>query len=84
MKLLKENETSANLAAAKVMRISIIVLILNIAGIFIVDMTQMIIAYITGAVLLAVPTLFTNVMETLSTMVKDIREISEQLNALAK
>lgn len=67
MKLLNENEASANLAAAKVMRISIIVLtvvlILNIVGIFIVDMTQMVIAYIAGAVLLAIPTLLTNAMK---------------------
>lgn len=67
MKMLQENETSANLAAAKVMRVSIIVLtavlILNIVGIFIVDMTQMVIAYISGAVLLAVPTLIVNVMK---------------------
>lgn len=67
MKLLKENETSANLAVAKVMRISVIVLtavlILNIAGIFIVDMTQMIIAYAAGTVMLALPTLIVNVMK---------------------
>lgn len=67
MKLLKENETSANLAVAKVMRISIIVLtvvfILNIVGIFIVDMTQMIIAYIAGTALLALPTLIVNGMK---------------------
>lgn len=67
MKLLNENETSANLAVATVMRISIIVLtvvlILNIIGIFIVDMTQMIIAYIAGSVLLAVPTLIVNVLK---------------------
>lgn len=67
MKMLKENEASANLAAAKVMRISIIVLtavlILNIVGIFIVDMTQMLIAYITGTVMLAVPTVIINFMK---------------------
>lgn len=67
MKILKENETSANLAVAKVMRISTVVLtvvlILNIVGIFIVDMTQMIIAYVTGAVLLLVPTLVSNVLK---------------------
>ncbi|MDE6727185.1 MAG: hypothetical protein K2J80_04510, partial [Oscillospiraceae bacterium] len=67
MKLLKENETSANMAVAKVMRISIIVLtvvlILNIVGIFIVDMTQMIIAYIAGTALLALPTLIVNGMK---------------------
>lgn len=67
MKLLKENETSANLAVAKVMRISMIVLtvvfILNVVGIFIVDMTQMIIAYIAGMILLFIPTLLINIMK---------------------
>lgn len=67
MKLLKENETGANLAVAKVMRISMIVLtivfILNIIGIFIVDMKQMTIAYITGMALLFVPTLTVNIMK---------------------
>lgn len=67
MKILKENETSANLAVAKVMRISTVVLtvvlILNIVGIFIVDMTQMIIAYVAGAILLLVPTLVSNVLK---------------------
>lgn len=67
MKLLKDNETSANLAVAKVMRVSAIVLtvvfILNIVGIFIVDMTQMVIAYISGMILLLVPTLVSNLMK---------------------
>lgn len=67
MNLLKENEASANLAVAKVMRISVIVLtvvfILNIVGIFIVDMTQMIVAYIAGSVLLLIPTLASNIMK---------------------
>lgn len=67
MKLLNENEKSANLAVAKVMRISIIVLtavlILNIIGIFIVDMAQMVIAYIGGSIMLIIPTLVINVMK---------------------
>ncbi len=67
MKILKDNETSANLAVAKVMRISAIVLtvvlILNIVGIFIVDMTQMTIAYIAGMILLFIPTLVSNVLK---------------------
>ena len=67
MKILKENETSANLAVAKVMRISAIVLtvvlILNIVGVFIVDMTQMVISYISGVILLLVPTLVSNILK---------------------
>lgn len=67
MKLLKENEKNANLAAAKVMRISTAVLavvfILNVVGIFIVDMTQMMISCFAGAMLLMFPTLLVNVMK---------------------
>lgn len=67
MKLLNENEKSANLASAKVMRVSMIVLtvvlILNIIGIFIVDMTQMTVAYITGMILLFIPTLIVNILK---------------------
>lgn len=67
MKVLKENETSANLAVAKVMRVSAVVLtvvlILNIVGVFIVDMVQMTVAYIAGMILLLAPTLISNVMK---------------------
>lgn len=74
MKILKANETSANLAVAKVMRVSAIVLtvvlILNIVGIFIVDMTQMVIAYISGMILLLVPTFVSNVLKSSKGYVK--------------
>lgn len=40
-----------------------VVLILNILGIFIVDMTQMVIAYISTVILLAVPTLLVKAMK---------------------
>ncbi|MDE6579218.1 MAG: hypothetical protein K2K41_01625, partial [Ruminiclostridium sp.] len=40
-----------------------VVLILNIVGIFIVNMTQMIIAYIAGMILLFIPTLVSNVLK---------------------
>ena len=67
MKLLTENETSANLAVAKVMRISMIVLtavlILNILGIFIVEMYLMVTAYISGMVMLFLPTLVVNILK---------------------
>lgn len=67
MNLLKDNEIGANIASAKVMRLTSIVLtavlILNIVGIFIVDMTQMVICYIAGMVLMFVPTLVVNVMK---------------------
>ena len=65
MELLKENERSANKAAAKVMRITIIVfavvLLLDILGIFVVDLSVMITAFIIGTILLLVPSLLVNV-----------------------
>ena len=67
MELLTENEVSANLAVAKVMRVSMIVLtavlILNILGIFIVEMYLMVIAYISGMVMLFLPTLVVNILK---------------------
>ncbi|MDE7436590.1 MAG: hypothetical protein K2N01_12330 [Lachnospiraceae bacterium] len=67
MKVLQENEISANHAATKITLISAgvltLVLILNIVGIFIVDMTQMVICYISGSVLLLVPLLLTKKMK---------------------
>lgn len=60
MELLKENERSANKAAAKVMRITaivfIFVLILDIVGIFTVKLGVMIASYIIGTILLLIPT----------------------------
>ncbi len=67
MELLKENEKSANLAAAKVMRITVIVfaavLILDFIGIFVVEIGTMITAFIIGTVLLLIPTLLTNILK---------------------
>ena len=64
MELLKENERSANKAAAKVMRITIIVysavLILDILGIFVIDIGTMVMAFIKGAIMLFVPTVIVN------------------------
>ena len=54
--VLIENEKQANQAAAKVMRITFfiftLVYLLNVAGIFIVDMTVMTIAYVVASLLL--------------------------------
>ena len=67
MELLKENERSANKAAAKVMRITVLVfaavLVLDIVGIFVVELSTMIAAFIAGSVLLLVPTLIVNVLK---------------------
>ena len=76
MELLKENERSANKAAAKVMRITALVfaavLVLDILGVFVVELTTMIIAFIIGTVLLYVPTLIVNVMKQTADWVKYI------------
>ena len=57
--LLVENEKMANRLAARVMQITFLiltlVLALNIVGIFEVDMRNMIFAYVTGGILLLLP-----------------------------
>lgn len=74
MELLKENERSAEKAAAKVMRITAIVftlvLILDIVGIFTVKLGTMIAAFVIGTVLLLIPTLIVNVRKASGTWVK--------------
>lgn len=61
MELLRENERSANLAAAKVMRITILVfalvVLLDILGIFIIDLGTMFTAFGISTALLLIPTL---------------------------
>ncbi|MDY2698042.1 MAG: methyl-accepting chemotaxis protein [Lachnospiraceae bacterium] len=63
--VLIQNEKQANKAVAKVMRITFVlftvVYLLNVVGIFIVDMKIMTIAYLGGSVLLWVPTFIVNV-----------------------
>lgn len=65
MELLKENERSANRAAAKVMRITVLVfaavLILDIVGVFIIPLGVMITAFVIGAVLLFIPTFIVDI-----------------------
>lgn len=61
MELIKENERSANKAAAKVMMITaviyIAILILDVVGIFDVKVSVMVVSYIISTVLLLMPTL---------------------------
>ena len=61
MELLRENERSASIAAAKVMRITILVfalvVVLDILGIFVVDLGTMFAAFGISAALLLIPTL---------------------------
>ena len=63
--VLVQNEKQANKAAAKVMRITFIIFtlvyILNVLGIFVVDMKIMAIAYVLGSILLWVPTIIVNI-----------------------
>lgn len=76
MELLKENERSANRAAANVMRITaavfVVVLVLDIVGIFTVQLNTMIISFVIGTVLLFVPTLIVNVLKIEKNWVKYI------------
>ncbi|MGN0169310.1 MAG: methyl-accepting chemotaxis protein [Lachnospiraceae bacterium] len=59
--VLIQNEKEANRAVAKVMRITFLiftlVFLLNVFGIFVVDMKTMTLAYVSGSVLLWIPTL---------------------------
>lgn len=76
MELLKENERSAEKAAANVMRITaalfVLVLILDIVGIFKVEIGTMVMAFIIGTVLLFIPTLIVNVAKASGNWVKYI------------
>lgn len=64
-RVLVQNEKQANKAVAKVMRITFliftVVFLLNVVGIFVVDMKTMLGAYIAGSVLLWIPTFVVNI-----------------------
>ncbi len=74
MELLKENEKSANIAAAKVMRVTVlvyaVVLVLDIMGIFVIELGTMITAFIKGTVMLLIPTVIVNFMKKNDSWVK--------------
>lgn len=74
MELLKENERSANKAAAKVMLLTVavysLVLVLDILGIFVIELSTMIMAFIKGAVMLVIPALIVNVFKRNDAWVK--------------
>ena len=65
--VLVQNEKQANRAVAKVMRITFVmftlVYLLNVIGLFVVDMGIMTTVYLTGSVLLWLPSIFVNVMK---------------------
>lgn len=72
--VLVQNEKQANEAVAKVMRITFIIFtlvyILNVLGIFIVDMKIMTTAYVLGSVLLWLPTVLVNIAKQDGSYVK--------------
>lgn len=72
--VLIQNEKQANRAVAKVMRVTFLfftlVYLLNVIGIFVVDMKIMTLAYVTGTVFLWIPTLIVNVGKQQSGYVK--------------
>lgn len=65
--VLIQNEKQANKAATRVMRVTFFIYtfiyILNIIGIFVIDMNKMTIAYILAALILWAPTIIVNVMK---------------------
>ena len=72
--VLVQNEKQANKAVSKVMRITFIiytlVYILNVLGIFIVDMKVMTMAYVLGSIMLWMPTILVNVAKQDGSYVK--------------
>lgn len=72
--VLIQNEKQANKAVAKVMRITFImytlVFLLNVFGIFVVDMMIMTISYVIGTILLWIPTFLVNVFKQQKSYVK--------------
>ena len=72
--VLVQNEKHANKSVAKVMRITFLiftlVFLLNVVGIFVVDMKIMAIAYILGSILLWVPTIIVNIAKSDGVYVK--------------
>lgn len=65
--VLVENEKHANKSVAKVMRITFlifsVVFLLNVLGIFVIDMKTMTIAYVCGSALLWFPTIIVNIVK---------------------
>lgn len=78
--VLNQNEKQANRAVAKVMRITFfiftLVYILNVVGIFIVDMKIMTFTYVVGSIILWLPTFVVNVGKKEQPWVKYLLTIS--------
>ena len=77
--VLVQNEKQANKAVAKVMRITFLifslVFLMNVLGIFVVDMKTMTAAYVMGSILLWLPTLMVNVAKQDGAYVKYVLTI---------
>lgn len=75
-RIIKKNEEDANKSVAKVMLITIavftIVYALNLVGIFVIDKTAMMFAYITSAVLLTLPVILNRLLGTSNKALKYI------------
>lgn len=78
-RLLRENERQANRLVAKVMRITFIVFtlvyLLDVIGMFTVDLAIMTVAYVGGGILLFLPTILVNVLKRDDWYVKYINVI---------
>ena len=81
--VLVQNEKHANKSVAKVMRITFlifsIVFLLNVLGIFVVDMKIMAIAYIWGSILLWVPTIIVNITKNFEEIKEYVQHKGETL-----
>lgn len=79
MELLIKNEKEANVLVAKVMRITFLIFTLvctlNLIGIFVIDGTVMLVAYIGGTLMLMVPTLLVNILKQSDGWVKYVNVI---------
>ena len=81
--VLVQNEKHANKSVAKVMRITFLifsmVFLLNVLGIFVVDMKIMAIAYIWGSILLWVPTIIVNITKNFEEIKEYVQHKGETL-----
>lgn len=77
--VLRENEKEASKLVSKVMRVTFVILtliyIMNIAGIFVIDHTVMTIAYVSGGILLLLPTLLVNILKNETSIIKYVNVI---------
>ena len=77
--MLRQNEKEANMIVAKVMRITFVIFtlvyMLNVIGVFVIDKTIMMLAYIGGGILLWIPTFLVSLLKLEKEFVKYINVI---------